>query len=163
MLQVMPPKAKAKKKATEAGLISSRLRERRSEIYDEDVADEEDAEDELLECASDDEAGAEAQAAPVAAGRGRGRGRGRGKARGAAPAAAPPAGSGGRGSAAGYTWVDAGKHAWRPRAAFAGEPDPKLGPAFDGLTVYNRPHEYFARVDAPDSPTACPPPPTECS
>ena len=84
----------------------------------------------------------EAQAAPVAAGRGRGRGRGRGKARGAAPAAAPPAGSGGRGSAAGYTWVDADKHAWRPRAAFAGEPDPKLGPAFDGLTVYNRPHEY---------------------
>ena len=71
----MPPKAKAKKKATEAGLISSRLRERRSEIYDEDVADEEDAEAELLECASDDEAGAEAQAAPsVAAGRGKGRG-----------------------------------------------------------------------------------------
>ena len=71
----MPPKAKGKKKATEAGLISSRLRERRSEIYDEDVADEEDAEAELLECASDDEAGAEAQAAPsVAAGRGKGRG-----------------------------------------------------------------------------------------
>ena len=71
----MPPKAKSKKKATEHGLISSRLRERRSEIYDEDVADEEDAEAELLECASDDEAGAEAQAAPsVAAGRGKGRG-----------------------------------------------------------------------------------------
>ena len=45
----MPPKAKSKKKATEHGLISSRLRERSSPTYDEDVADEEDAEAELLE------------------------------------------------------------------------------------------------------------------
>ena len=69
MLQVMPPKAKAKKKVTEAGQISSRLRERRSEIYDEDVADEEDAEAELLECASDDEAGTAHRAEAADAGR----------------------------------------------------------------------------------------------
>ena len=79
----MPPRAKGKKKATNAGLPSSQLRERTFTKYDEEVADEEDGEDQLFEQPSSDEssvAGSEALAAPLAAaGRGRGRGRGRGK------------------------------------------------------------------------------------
>ena len=43
--QVMPPRAKGKKKATNAGLPSSQLRERTFTKYDEEVADEEDGED----------------------------------------------------------------------------------------------------------------------
>ena len=86
----MPPRAKGKKNASNAGLLSSRLRERTFTKYDEEVADEEDGEDQLFEQPSSDEssvAGSEALAAPLAAaGRGRGRGRGRGKA--GAPAAA---------------------------------------------------------------------------
>ena len=86
----MPPRAKGKKNASNAGLPSSRLRERTFTKYDEEVADEEDGEDQLFEQPSSDEssvAGSEALAAPLAAaGRGRGRGRGRGKA--GAPAAA---------------------------------------------------------------------------
>ena len=63
MLQAMPPKAKGKKKATNPGLISSRPRGRRSETYDEDLADEEDGAEQLLErpsSAEGIEAGAEA-------------------------------------------------------------------------------------------------------
>ena len=91
----MPPRAKGKKNASNAGLLSSRLRERTFTKYDEEVADEEDGEDQLFEQPSSDEssvAGSEALAAPLAAaGRGRGRGRGRGKA--GAPAAARATGS----------------------------------------------------------------------
>ena len=88
--QVMPPRAKGKNKATNAGLPSSRLRERTFTKYDEELADEEDGEEQLFKQLSADEssdAGLEALAAPLAtAGRGRGRGRARGKA--GAPAAA---------------------------------------------------------------------------
>ena len=109
----MPPRAKGKKNASNAGLLSSRLRERTFTKYDEEVADEEDGEDQLFEQPSSDEssvAGSEALAAPLAAaGRGRGRGRGHGKA--GALAAAPPSGRGGRG-------LRPAPSRWRLRAAF---------------------------------------------
>lgn len=50
--QVMPPRAKGKNKATNAGLPSSRLRERTFTRYDEELAAEKDGEDALLEQAA---------------------------------------------------------------------------------------------------------------
>ena len=38
-----------------------------------------------------------------------------------------------------------------PRCLREGEADPKLGPIFDGLTIDSAPHEFFRRIDAPDS------------
>ena len=76
----MPPRSKGKKKASDTDRPSARLRERTFTTYDDDLADEEDGEFQLLEAPASDagsEAGSDAQAAPlVPAGRGKGRGRG---------------------------------------------------------------------------------------
>ena len=99
MLQVMPTARRSKQPAGPSSPPSQRLRHRVSLAYDEELADEEDA-DGLLQEQSDADTGSDAadqpeddvEAPPAAAARGRGRGRGRGKGRAAGAAAGGRAG-----------------------------------------------------------------------